>query len=321
PDMPTVGEAFAQMYRGATGDSIDGVIVLDPAGLAALLDVTGPIEVEGLDFKLSSKNAERFLLVDQYEIPEAERELILEAITDGAVNALLTDELPDPTAMIASLSKPALEGHLSVWAADPAIESMITTVGIDGALPPLDTVADRDGLAVVTNNASANKIDSFLQRTITYNAASTSSTGHVDATLTVTLTNTATTELATYIIDNKVGLPQAYNRTMLSVYSPLTLTGMTADAETTPTFTQTELGWKVYSTYVDIGPGETVTLTFTLEGAIEPGDYSLIYRPQSMPMPDDVTITVEQDGDTIIDETGPIPRRSIIDESGVRAWR
>ena len=321
PDMPTVGAALAQMYEGATGEAIDGVIVLDPAGLAALLDVTGPIDVEGLDFSLSSKKAEQFLLVDQYAIPEAEREAILEAITDGAVEALLSEELPTPTAMIGSLSKPALEGHLSVWVTDPAVESMISLVGIDGALPRLDGVADHDGLAVVTNNASANKIDSFLQRSITYTAESTSSTGHVDATLVVTLTNTATTELASYIIDNKVGLPQAYNRTLLSVYSPLTLTELSTDAAATPTFTQTELGWKVYSAYVDIAPGESVTFTFTLEGAIEPGDYSLIYRPQSMPLPDEVTITVEQDGEQIIDESGKIARRSLIDAAGVRAWR
>ena len=44
-DMPSVGDVMAQMYEVSTGRTVDGVFVIDPAGIAGLMDVTGPVEL------------------------------------------------------------------------------------------------------------------------------------------------------------------------------------------------------------------------------------------------------------------------------------
>lgn len=322
PDMPLVGTALRQMYEAATGRTVNGVILFDPAGIAALLEIAGSVTLPEHDLTLSAENAEQFLLIEQYQKEEAVREEILDAVIEATIDAVLTSELPSPPAMIGALATPALEGHITVWAVEPDEEEMLALAGIEGALPVMDaTLPGSDGLAVVTNNASANKIDSLLQREVTYRATHDPDTGRVQATVEVTLTNLATTDLPDYVIANKVDLPSAWNRTILSIYSPLTLQSATSDPESTPIFDDRELGWNVYSTFVDIAPGGSVTFVFTLAGAVEPGTYSLVYRPQGLPLPDHLAVEVNSRGDGKVDFTGELGRRSVIDAEGVRAWR
>ena len=65
PDLPTVADVIQQLYPQVGGSSIDGVLALDPYGLAALIRLTGPIEVPGLG-KLTSANTANELLEGQY---------------------------------------------------------------------------------------------------------------------------------------------------------------------------------------------------------------------------------------------------------------
>jgi len=57
---------LAQLYPQSGGPSIDGVLAIDPYGLAALLNFTGPIDVPGLAEPLTSANAAQVLLTQQY---------------------------------------------------------------------------------------------------------------------------------------------------------------------------------------------------------------------------------------------------------------
>ena len=233
-------------------------------------------------------------------------------------------ELPGPQDMIAVLSQPALEGHISMWAVDPGEQSMLALVGMEGALPVLDEQRPQsDGLAVVTNNANGNKIDTFLHRTVTYSASYDAEIGFVQSIVEVTLTNNAPAAgLPDYVIGNKVDLPKGWNRTLLSVYSPLTLVGMTLDGEGVPTESERELGWNVYTSAADVPPGESVTFLFTFDGTVKPGPYSLVYRPQGLPLADQLTVdVVNSAGDSIVSFNGEVGRRTVFDANGVRAWR
>ena len=49
PDMPSVGNAMSQMYDRVTGRTLDGVFVIDPAGLASLLEITGAVTLDDID--------------------------------------------------------------------------------------------------------------------------------------------------------------------------------------------------------------------------------------------------------------------------------
>src|SRR5690606_33245436 len=66
PHFPYNADVLAQLYPQAGGNPVDGVIAIDPVGLSALLQLTGPVDVEGHDEPLTSENAADFLLREQY---------------------------------------------------------------------------------------------------------------------------------------------------------------------------------------------------------------------------------------------------------------
>lgn len=325
PDMPSVGPPMAQMYEYATGRHIDGVFVVDPAGLAALLDATGKsITVDGVDQPLTAASIEQFLLLDQYELAESDREDVLAAVTEQTVQQVLTSSLPAPQELVKKLSPAGLGGHISVWMAREDEEGFAHTIGIDNSLPGFTGPhGSADGIAVVSINASGNKIETFLERTIEYTPTYNARTGAVDATLTIKLHNTAPkTGYADYVIGNIVDLPMGTNRMVLTVYTRLGSTAETIDGEAADMGHWGELGWNVYEQFIDIPSGETAVVTMKLQGKVAPGGYELIVRPQALPKDDVVTVTARSNsGGTLFDYTGPIERRSVLSARGVEAWR
>lgn len=291
PDTPTVGSAMAQMYEAATGRAVDGVLIVDPAAVAGVLAVTGPVALEEQDVVLDEANAESFLLLDQYEREESEREDLLEAATTALVDQVLATDLPGPQVLGRELGPAAQAGHLSGYAVRPAEQRLFERLGMSAPLPPLE---GHDGLAVVANNAAGNKIDSFARREVRYEGRYDASTGLVEADLSVTLDNTAPAQgYPDYVIGNLIGEPAGSNRMLLSVYSPLGLTGGSIDGRPIDVASDTELGWNVYTTTVQLGPGDTATVEFSLAGLVEPGDYRLVIRPQPLATPERFRIEIE----------------------------
>jgi hypothetical protein len=330
PDMGTVGDTIVQLYEISTGRAIDGVFIIDPAGIAALLSVTGPITVPELDITLSAADVEQFLLIDQYEAPEADREAVLEAVTQATIDRLLGGTLPAPQDLAKAMAPAALEGHVTAWLARPDEQAMLELVGMDGTLPRLPSPDESgprfDALAVTTDNASGNKIDSFLERTVTYRPVYDPRTGLVESMLEITLTNTAPrTGFDDYVIGNIIGLPTGTNRTLLEVFSPLALRSATLDGAQTgeaDIWAQTERGWQVYATFLDLPPGESVTVTMDLAGVVDPDEYELFVRPQALPRPDRLVVDARTSGgDSLVAFEGALGRRSVLSADGVRAWR
>lgn len=315
PDMPTDASVMAQMFETGMGVSVDGVFVIDPAGLAGLLKTTGAVAVEGLDTPLDAGNLEQFLLVGQYNVAEGARADLLESVATATLDALLTSELPAPQQVARDVGAVATTGHIVAWARRPEEQKLFALMGIDGSLPILDGT---DGLAIVTNNASGNKIDSFLERSVSYAGRYDPATGRVEPTLTVTLHNTApATGYPDYVIGNIIGLPTGTNRTLLSIYSPLSYTSVTLDGVATGVTSQTELGWNVYSLFLSVGPGEKRTVTISLTGQVSSGDYRLVVRPQPLARPDTISVAID-DGFTY---AGTLTRRSMLDRNGARSMR
>lgn len=323
PDLPSVGEVYAQLYEATTGRALDGVIVMDPTAIAGLLDLTGPIDVPGTDVRLSDGNAVEFLTRGQYEFAESDREDFLAAITQLTIEQLLTSTLPPPQALGATLGPAATEGHLSAWAARPDEQRLIELVGMDAMMPPLAELPGSDALAVTVNNAGGNKIDSFLERVVEYRPVVDEDAGIVSAELEVRLTNTAPTSgYNDYVIGNVVGLPRGTNRMIAELWTALDFAEVRIDGRPITLSPLAEHGWNVQQVGVDIPSGETVTITATMSGRVEPGDYQLIWRPQPLPNLDRVVIDATRNGGgTIVSFDGPLPRRTLVTADSTDAWR
>ena len=268
PHFPWVGEVGSALYTGVTGHAVDGVIAMDAYVIEALLAYTGPIDLTTFDVQLTADNAADYILREQYEFGADDNTQRIDALGEAAeltTDKLLAGTLPDPTTLARDLGPFVGERRLLMWARDLAHEELLRRVGLAGAIPPLDGA---DGWSVAITNASGNKIDAYLQRQLSYEA-STDEAGLTAATMRIELTNTAPSSgLPNYVIGNLVGLPSGTSRLYVSAYSALGLSGATLDGTPTGMEVETEVGWNVYSRYVDIPAGGTVTLELSLAGSV-----------------------------------------------------
>lgn len=286
PNYPWVGEVARELYTQATGRTVDGVIAIDPYVVAKLLAYTGPIELTTLDQELTADNAASFLLRDQYVIGADDNTRRIDALAEAArltFDAVLASSLPDPTTLAEDLGPLADERRLLVWSPEAAEQDLFRAVGMAGDIPPLDGA---DGWSVAVTNGGGNKIDTFLQRAAGYDSTTDPTTGETTATLRVVLTNTAPADgLPDYVIGNRVGAPQGTSRLYVSFYSPLALTGATVDGEQIGLEVGEELGWNVYSRFVDIPPGGTSTFVVSLAGPISRFDEIVTWeQPMTLPL-------------------------------------
>lgn len=304
PDLAAVTEVIAQLYPAVGGDDIDGVIVVDAVTVARFLVLTGPVTVDGPDgpLRLDEHNATDYLLRGQYADIAADdaRDAVLAELTETLLARVFGGDLPAPAVLASTLGPAIDEGRLLLWSRHETDQRGLVDLGIGGALEP--PVAD--GLLVVTNNASANKLDTYLRRSITYEGVVVE--GQLRTTATVRLTNSAPAGLPDDVGGNPFGLPVGTNRSYLSIYSPLGATAATVDGRPRRLDVDLEAGWQVHSTVVDIPPGGEVVVTVELRGALDPDQpYSLWLRSQPMVLPDVVRVTIDGAEGALVRSHGP----------------
>ncbi len=301
PDFPSVAQVMAELYPLTGAEPVDGVISIDPSGLAALLRITGPVSVGEPPTVLSADNVVNYLQRDQYALVDAigneERgELLGEAARAAFAQLLVTPDI-DPVVFLRTLGDAVASGHLRMWSGDPFVQSVFESVGAAGSFE-LD--APSDALAVTQLNSGGNKLDAFLDRRITYTAAFDSSTGAITAQARVELTNTAPSSgLPDYVIGSVIGDPTGTNRSYVTLYTPHEVTGVSVDGvAVTPSDAAagTELGWNFVEWEVIIPSGATVVVEYELAGSLPTSvPYSLEWVQQPLSKADGFTATVTTD--------------------------
>ena len=313
PDFPTIAAVAGELYPQSGGREIDGVMSVDPVALAALLRFTGPIAVPGIAEPLTADNAAPFLLRDQYiELPlSPDRIDALESLAKIAFERLTVGDLPGPRELGRILGPVVEEGHLQVVAFGDGPSSFLDRLGISGRYP---AVAG-DFVGVTTSNAAGSKIDLFLRRALDYDVRWDPSTGELTATATITLTNEAPPSgLPAALIGNVLGkrpleatLPNGWNNTFVTLYTPWDHASATLDGERLPLERIDELGRHALATFVPIAPGATRTIVIELEGLLEGPDYllDLAAQPQVEAEQASVRVRVAGAGDDLR-TTGPV---------------
>ncbi|MCU0312369.1 MAG: DUF4012 domain-containing protein [Acidimicrobiales bacterium] len=305
PDWPIDTDVAAQLFPQTPGGlPVDGALYVDPAALAGLLELTGPVTLPDLDLTVDATTVESFLLRDQYARFGADdlsdndqRRELLGAVAEATFDALIATSLPGIDDLTRTLGPLVDAGHLRLSTFDEPAEQLLDRVGLSGAWDPQPGA---DLLSVRSTNTLANKIDAYLFRDIAVDTMLDPAAGTLRSSVRVDLRNDAPTSgLPDYVIGNGDDLPTGTNRTMVTVHSPHRLEVVTLDGEAVPVQTQREFGQPVYSVVVELAPGATRSLEFRLAGAL-PGEspYRLQVLPQATANPDQLSVRIAPTGST-----------------------
>ena len=300
PDGPTVAEIAADLYAQSGGQPVDGVIVADPYALQAIVSLTGPLTLssDGTDEPpvLTPSNIVQFLLFDQYARyagSTTTRKDALQEASDLAVKTLLGKDLPSPVTIARAFGKPLATGHLMFWSLNPEDQAPIRSLGISGTLPQPES----DGFSYTLNNSGPNKMDTFVNRSLDYQATVNEHTGAVTATATIRIKNNATETVALPddVTGNYRGAPRGSVQSLLSVYSPLQLFSASIDGKPVAFGDDRlfERGWRVYDTQITVPPGKELVIELRLVGKVDVSQgYSWLTKPQPLAAPNNVSVSI-----------------------------
>lgn len=159
PDFTLVAPVMAAMYERARGVPVDGVIQIDPDGLAAILEGTGSVTVPELGV-VRADNVVDLVLNEAYvRFPDIdERSDVLSEVAEAAFKRLVEGEYPSLRPLAEALVESAEERHIQAWARSGRIESLYQSFDVAGTLP--DPAAD--AFTMTLQNLSANKLDYYV---------------------------------------------------------------------------------------------------------------------------------------------------------------
>ena len=159
------------------------------------------------------------------------------------------------------------QGRFTAWAVRADEQAMLEQIGMGGALAGSDS---GDSVVIAFNNAVGNKIDYYLTADADYAVTADAATNTADATLTLDLANNAPTiGEPNYVVGNLIGLPEAHNRTWVSIFTRLPVTQVRLDGLPVDTEVGAEGGYFVTSVFVTLPPGGHATMTLEMAGRLD----------------------------------------------------
>jgi hypothetical protein len=234
PRFDVTAALAARMWEARTGERVDGVLAVDVLALAAILEATGPIDVDGRRY--DSRTIVDHLLHDQYESlgdddtrtqAQAERREQLGRIAEAATEALETGGFSSRE-LARALLEASSGRHILVWSADPAEQQGWVDAGVAGRLGP-------ESLLVSVINRAGNKLDRFLRPEIALRSEP-SESGGTDFTLDVDLHNDVGDDEVPYVAGPAEGVEGVAPGTyigIVAVHVPAAATGLTFEGGTT----------------------------------------------------------------------------------------
>jgi hypothetical protein len=266
PRFDASATVAAGMWEANGNPPVDGVLAVDVAAVGALLEVTGPIVVDGKT--LTADNIAEDLTLDQYvdyEDDRDERRDRLGRVVRETFTAL--DERQwSPSGLLRSLQGAGEGRHVLAWSPDAVQQEAWEAIGLDGRIGARSLL-----LAVL--NRGGNKLDPYLDVSVDLavepdvapRRAGTQTSVH-RVTVEVTLTNQATEDLPRYVAGPhpESGVDEGAYRGIVS----LTIPGAGGDQEVLGGVLAT-LGddgpARVLASSVVVDRGDSVVVTFRFD--------------------------------------------------------
>lgn len=169
PDFARSGALAQAIWTARRGQTVDGVVAIDPVALGYILEATGPID-GGSGITLNSKNAASFLLNTVYSrFPDTKDQDIFFAAVTKKIFADMTGGRLDVRKLVDALGRSASEHRLHVWSGHAAEQKAISGLSLAGGLPR--STATTSAFGVYLNDATGGKMDFYLRAHVTGSSA------------------------------------------------------------------------------------------------------------------------------------------------------
>ncbi|MFC1600337.1 DUF4012 domain-containing protein, partial [Patescibacteria group bacterium] len=166
PDFEVSGKKAMWFLEKEGGPGVDTVIAINQSLLEDLLSITGPIEVEGLDAKLSSTNYNTVLtyIVESKLEGETSPKKILDRVIPAMQTKLTEEGLLKN--IIAVIQKEVKHKNVLAYSKNVHMQRFFEEVGVSGKIT--QTPDDEDYFTLNAINIGGNKSDLYMDTTITH---------------------------------------------------------------------------------------------------------------------------------------------------------
>jgi hypothetical protein len=313
PDLEFNAPIQEAMFTAKTGLLLDGIIQIDPAGLAAILAGTGPVPVDGLGVVDASNVVDLTLNRAYLDFPDRDqRQEVLGDVAEAVFTALVDGQFTSLRPLGEALFDAAQERHLAVFLNSFEAQEVARSFGATAALPAPDEV---DHAILTVQNFSKNKLDYYLDTSLDLRGSRPEGKPG-SFTATVTIANTAPAGgAASYVFGpNADGETAGLYRGVASLYLPTgaTLVGSAGDA-TSPPATTSEVGRTVIGFSFEVPAGQTLTVQLQITLPPRPsGAYHLTLVPAPRVRPSVVSVEIDTGAGTVRRASGPLRQPEIV---------
>ncbi|WP_129788062.1 DUF4012 domain-containing protein [Promicromonospora panici] len=291
PDFPRAAELAQEMWRLETGQTVDGVMTIDPVVLADLVQVDGPIDA-GPGGMLEGGDLVSYLLNGIYKTERPEvQDRIFATMAERSFARLVAGQ-GDALGMIDSLAESARQGRLLLWSADEEVNRRLQGTVLDGSLRG---DGDRPVVGVFTQGIDTGKIGYYLDTAVEVAERDRRPDGSRELAVTVTYTSRVKASevegLPEYLTGR--GTENPGNVRLFSlVYAPNggSMVHSEENGVKSRLSPQSHDGLSLATQRVELAPGETTSMTYVMiTGKQEIGDLILRTTPGTRP----VGVTIE----------------------------
>lgn len=294
PDFKLAAPVMEAMFTKKTGLPVDGVIQIDPAGLAAVLEGTGPVEVPSVG-QVTADNVVDLTINRAYiDFPNRDqRQEISSDVAKATFHALIDGDFGSLRPFGTALFNAAAARHLMFFSNAPVTENQVNFFGADGALPEPDA---RDSAILTVQNVGKNKLDYYVDTSLALTG--TRRAGDIGSmTAVVTVANTTPPGVQSeYVTGPPVrGQPYATYKGVVSLYLPSGTTLAGSDGSASPPTLITEAGRTLVTYDVDLpaGASSVVTLDLTLVPRPRNDPYQMVVVPIGRVRPTVVAVDID----------------------------
>jgi hypothetical protein len=222
PHFPYGAQIWLALWKKQFGQSLDGVIAVDPSALSYMLKATGPIALPSGKILTSENLVSETLSAayKEYEKDNAARKQYLVSIINATFKQLLRGEF-SKLQMVRALRQGIVENRILVYSTQSSVEAELAKTRLAGFMQTTPSNQYR----VVVQNIDASKLDYYLERDISIRSLSCGVSAEVEVSVTVKNSLTSGVGLPAYVLtradkSKPAEITPGQHRFLLFIYGP-----------------------------------------------------------------------------------------------------